>query len=190
MSTSESDLTTAEQLFWDGKAKEGLALLSNGGEPTDRALKGRYYLWLANCQIALNNLTEATWSVRMARGFMPNDPDVSIAEQVLKLKRSDSAVEKTTGFDLAKVAEELTRERPLVKPSPGTDTSNSVDLTAGTESDSMDERLVSDTLAGILLTQGKLVEAKKVYIQLARKDPRQFDLYNKKIEAIDNLLNG
>jgi hypothetical protein len=194
MPISEPDLIHIQALFLQGKAEEALERLVSLGEPTPLSLKAEYYVWMANCQIALDRLADAGWSLRLARGFDPDRKDLRIAEGVLELKRSMASLKAPASvvpdFDLAKVAEELTRERPLVKPGSSSDAASSIDLAAGTETDSVDDQLVSETLAAILLNQGKLVEAKKVYIQLARKDPRQFEQYHKKIEAIDNLLDG
>lgn len=89
-------------------------------------------------------------------------------------------------FDLDRTADELTRERPLVKPVLEPDERRAEQLP------NMDEQpaLVSETLAEIMIRQGKLAEAKKVYIQLSRLQPTRYEYFQNKIEAIDKLVLG
>lgn len=89
-------------------------------------------------------------------------------------------------FDMDKTADELTRERPLVRPIPEPEHIQSVPLPEPEGAPA----LVSETLADIMIRQGKLTDAKKVYIQLARLQPERYAHFKTKIEAIDKLLLG
>lgn len=46
--------------------------------------------------------------------------------------------------------------------------------------------LVSETLAELMIRQGKLEEARKVYIQLSRLDPERYEYFRERIHAIEN----
>lgn len=89
-------------------------------------------------------------------------------------------------FDIDRTADELTRERPLVRPIPEPEHIQSVVLPEPEDAPA----LVSETLAEIMIRQGKLNDAKKVYIQLARQQPERYPHFKTKIEAIDKLLLG
>lgn len=89
-------------------------------------------------------------------------------------------------FDIDKTADELTRERPLVRPVPEPEHIQPVALPEPEGAPA----LVSETLAEIMIRQGKLNDAKKVYIQLSRLQPDRYPHFKAKIEAIDKLLLG
>jgi hypothetical protein len=89
-------------------------------------------------------------------------------------------------FNIDKTADELARERPLVRATPEPEHIQPIQLP-----DTQDgPGLVSETLAEIMIRQGKLTEAKKVYIQLSRLQPGRYEHFRTKIEAIDKLLLG
>ncbi len=93
---------------------------------------------------------------------------------------------QTPQFDIDKTADELTRERPLVRAIPEPEP-----IPPGQPTESEDgPALVSETLADIMIRQGKLRDAKKVYIQLSRLQPERYAHFAAKIEAIDKLLLG
>jgi predicted Zn-dependent protease len=89
-------------------------------------------------------------------------------------------------FNIDKTADELTRERPLVRATPEPEHIQPTQLPEAPDAPA----LVSETLAEIMIRQGKLTEAKKVYIQLARLQPERYGHFKTKIEAIDKLLLG
>lgn len=89
-------------------------------------------------------------------------------------------------FDIDRTADELTRERPLVRPVPEPEHIQPTPLPDQEDAPA----LVSETLAEIMIRQGKLSDAKKVYIQLARQQPEKYAHFKTKIEAIDKLLLG
>jgi tetratricopeptide (TPR) repeat protein len=89
-------------------------------------------------------------------------------------------------FNIDKTADELTRERPLVRAIPEPEPKSPSEPTESEDGPS----LVSETLADIMIRQGKLKDAKKVYIQLSRLQPERYDHFATKIEAIDKLLLG
>ena len=47
--------------------------------------------------------------------------------------------------------------------------------------------LVSETLASIMMKQGKYDDARKVYIQLSRLNPDRYEYYRSRMDAIDEL---
>jgi hypothetical protein len=97
-----------------------------------------------------------------------------------------SEAERSTQFDLDRTADELTRERPLVRPIPEPEHIQPVELPEPEDAPA----LVSETLAEIMIRQGKLTDAKEVYIQLSRLQPERYPHFKAKIEAIDKLLLG
>jgi hypothetical protein len=52
----------------------------------------------------------------------------------------------------------------------------------------IDYSVASDTLATILLKQGKLEDARKIYIQIARAEPERYEEMSMKIRRIDEAL--
>jgi hypothetical protein len=57
-----------------------------------------------------------------------------------------------------------------------------------TEGESQDYSVASETLARIMLDQGKLVEARKIYIQISRDRPDEYERLSVHIRAIDEKL--
>lgn len=96
------------------------------------------------------------------------------------------ASEPAEQFNIDRTADELTRERPLVRPIPEPEHIQPSQLPEPEGAPA----LVSETLAEIMIRQGKLQDAKKVYIQLSRLQPDRYAHFKSKIEAIDKLLLG
>jgi len=111
-------------------------------------------------------------------------------EATLPRPRMESKVDgildtpKTPSFDLAHVASMLTRDRPLVRP-----TSDTHLFTGEHHEESHEPPLVSETLAGILLGQGKLNEALSAYKQLKRVNPDRAKEYDERIRSIESRVH-
>jgi hypothetical protein len=56
--------------------------------------------------------------------------------------------------------------------------------------ESEDYGVASETLAQIMVSQGKLVEAKKIYIQMARTLPERYEELSQKIQDIEYQLQS
>ena len=100
------------------------------------------------------------------------------------LKRTVSASHEVPSFDLAQVASLLSRERPLVRP-----TSESSIPFDDAQRTSTESPLISETLAGILLGQGKLTEALSAYRQLRTINPDRKPEYDERIQVIEAKLH-
>ncbi len=96
------------------------------------------------------------------------------------------AAEKTpnSNFDLGAIASLLSRERPLVRP-----TSEHPETTTPVAA-KKSPAFVSETLAGILLGQGKLKEALESYEYLYTNDPDRADYYRERIEIIQKRMKS
>jgi hypothetical protein len=114
-----------------------------------------------------------------------SEPQVPTREGTLAAFLDPIEQEPAQNFNLNRTADELTRERPLVKPAPEPEHIQTAQLP-----DEESPGLVSETLAEIMIRQGKLTDAKKVYIQLSRIQPDRYAHFKSKIEAIDKLLLG
>ena len=97
-------------------------------------------------------------------------------------------------FDIEAVATRLSAERPIVRPFSETSSHASPSQArrgqihandVGTQNEELG--LVSETLATIMTTQGKLDDARKVYIQLSRLHPHRFDHYTRCIDELDRI---
>ena len=51
-----------------------------------------------------------------------------------------------------------------------------------------DYGVASDTLAAIMVRQGKLLEAKKIYIQMARNEPERYEELSQKIRELGEAM--
>lgn len=84
-----------------------------------------------------------------------------------------------SSFDLRKVADVLTAERPIVRPS----------LARAEEHEMVEtsdrHEVLSETLGDILFKQAKYSEARKVFMHLARIHPERIEEFKKKIAEID-----
>ncbi len=103
-----------------------------------------------------------------------------------------SAEPELPSFNLEAIAMRLSAERPIVRPlaevadSPK-DSPATVTSTLLHEAENGELGLVSETLAEIMTHQGKIDDARKVYIQLARLHPLSYDYFKNRIEELDDL---
>jgi tetratricopeptide (TPR) repeat protein len=86
-------------------------------------------------------------------------------------------------FDLEKVASDLSSERTTIRPTPII-TSVPSPSKPTTSDEPAAPALVSETLAKLLVQQGKLEEARKVYIQLSRLEPNRYSHYQERINEL------
>jgi hypothetical protein len=208
---SRSEIARVVNAAWDrlmeGETGEALALLRTVESECDSY--SSFHVVLASAMLTLKEDDVALAAAKHALSLTPDSPHaqliVEIAEERLKPAASDvedprpitpkqtlaslldplpAPFEEPPHFNIDKTADELTRERPLVKPMP--EPEHIQPQLAGEETPA----LVSETLAEIMIRQGKLTEAKKVYIQLSRMQPLRYAHFKTKIEAIDKLLLG
>lgn len=114
------------------------------------------------------------------------DPErIDFEEKHYSLEHRDKPVSSSsdTAIDIAQLADILTKERPIVKPSEEPIASPEGVL-AGDDS----SPIYSETFAKILITQGKLHEAQKVYMHLARINPALRSEYREKIAVLEQML--
>jgi tetratricopeptide (TPR) repeat protein len=93
----------------------------------------------------------------------------------------------TESFNLAHVASMLTKDRPLVRPASHADLETEVLPDAETAHET---HLVSETLAGILLGQGKFEEALQAYKKLRKQEPGRKSYFDERIKTIEQRLKG
>jgi tetratricopeptide (TPR) repeat protein len=105
----------------------------------------------------------------------------TLSSDVLNQQPESSA--QTNELDIAQLADILTRERPIVKPS-----EEPVQLLKSGSTPEDPSSVYSDTFAKILISQGKLAEAQKVYMHLARLHPERRTEYRENIIALERML--
>jgi tetratricopeptide (TPR) repeat protein len=93
--------------------------------------------------------------------------------------------EPRSHFDLGQIASLLTRERPLVRLIP-----NAVRPDKPEAAASAVAPVISETLAGILLGQGKLKEALEAYEHLLANDPEREGYFKERIEIIKKRIRS
>lgn len=91
--------------------------------------------------------------------------------------------QEPASFDLDHLAEVLTKERPLVKPA-----ESAPAATQEPEMQPVASPIYSETLAAILVQQGKLDEAKKVLMHLARTIPEKRQEFRTRIAELDTAI--
>ena len=197
---------TAWDQFLAGHLKKALSLLHS---VTSRAQDySTYHLVLASTLLAMKEDGAALLAAERALELAPESSHAKLIAEIalerLEVGRPQQsaptaparegtlaefldpiAQDPAQHFNLNRTADELTRERPLVKPAPDPEHIQPAQLP-----DEDSPGLVSETLAEIMIRQGKLTEAKKVYIQLSRMQPDRYAHFKTKIEAIDKLLLG
>lgn len=190
-----------------GDVREALALLRTVGPDCDNY--SSFHVVLASAMLTLKEYDVALAAAQRALSLTPDSAHArliaEIAEERLPRRSAPHGTTEETPadqtlaslldplpaepidqvtFNMDRTADELTRERPLVRPMP--EPEHIQPPHAGEETPA----LVSETLADIMIRQGKLTEAKKVYIQLSRLHPARYAYFKTKIEAIDKLLLG
>jgi tetratricopeptide (TPR) repeat protein len=188
-----------------GDARLALDLLREAGHGAQQFAS--YWIVEASCYWQMQKYSLVEIAAEHALYLAPNSPHAQLLKELARERASYDAPKTSESddtlasfldpaenrpddaqpqFDLDKTAAELSRERPLVKPSPEPSDTPAVQMP-----DAEDQPgLVSETLAEIMIKQGKLADAKKVYIQLSRSQPARYEHFRAKIEAIDKLVLG
>ena len=183
-----SQIHTARSLALSGRAEEGLALLEDMGDldfPTYHVVRGE-------CYYTLKQFGQARDEFRNALLLSPNSPRAEIllrlSTEMAGLERSmrplpgiDQLV-KPTGSGGTRLSATMPTERPEAA-----DSKMAEDETP-TSADEIG--LVSETLATIMIRQGKFEEARKVYIQLARINPDRYDYFRQRMDELDERIRG
>jgi len=89
------------------------------------------------------------------------------------------------GFDLQTTARELSRNPPSLHV-----TRESDEQVDDDQSPLQESELVSETLAGILLGQGKLQEAMNAYRQLQKSEPSRAEYFRARVELLEAKLHS
>ncbi len=136
------------------------------------------------CCYVLGQWVDAVREFENALRLSPNSPRAEIllmlAAEMLELSRT---MRPATNI-LKSVAED---EPEIVAPTMPRPTIDRTKLSKEEPGESMDEiGLVSETLAELMIRQGKFDEARKVYIQLSRLNPDRYEYFRERIQKIEN----
>jgi tetratricopeptide (TPR) repeat protein len=105
--------------------------------------------------------------------------------EILRASIKTPATPKATSFDLERVATLLARDRPLVQPTPEVDPAqHSVSDTDAKHA----THFVSETLAEILVRQGKLADARTTYLELAVRHPERAPFFESRANALEHEI--
>jgi tetratricopeptide (TPR) repeat protein len=131
------------------------------------------------CCYVLGEWADAVWQFEEALRLSPNSPRAEIllmlAQEMLELSRTMRPTDSIASFTQntsanASVAEEFKAGKEIPKPTEPPD----------------EIGLVSETLAELMVRQGKLDDARKVYIQLSRLNPDRYEYFRERIQKLDN----
>ncbi len=136
------------------------------------------------CCYVLGQWADAVREFENALRLSPNSPRAEIllmlASEMLELSRT---MRPATNI-LKSVAEDEPEMVAPTMPRPIIDRNK---LSKEEPSESVDEiGLVSETLAELMIRQGKFDEARKVYIQLSRLNPDRYEYFRERIKRIGN----
>ncbi len=132
----------------------------------------------------LGQWADAVREFESALRLSPNTPRAEIllilASEMLELSRNMRPA--------TNIAQSIANAEPEVvaptMPRPVIDRNN---LSKDEPSESVDEiGLVSETLAELMISQGKFDEARKVYIQLSRLNPSRYEYFRERIKKLEN----
>lgn len=192
-------LEEAYDLFLIGKTEAALSLLDQLSIERSSPLFIRSIAVKSSCFVAQGDLARASKLLSGVPANTPFDRELKILRAVIDVRRralepamsafmdTAAAQAKTQpNFDLERIADELTRERPLVKPLEADALEPAVNAVSNEHSS--EAVIASETLANIMLGQGKLTDAQKLFIRLAREQPDKFEYYKTKIDAISQLI--
>jgi tetratricopeptide (TPR) repeat protein len=136
------------------------------------------------CCYVLGQWMDAVREFEDALRLSPNSPRAEIllmlASEMLELSRT---MRPATNIAQSIVSTEPEIAPPTM-PRPVIDRNK---LSKEEPSESVDEiGLVSETLAYLMIRQGKFDEARKVYIQLSRLNPDRYEYFRERIQKLDN----
>ena len=140
------------------------------------------------CHYVLGQWSEAVREFENALRLSPNSPRAEImlelsAEMVelSKTMRPPASIEQLLGDPNDSVT---VPAFPKISLLPSDEESAEVEV-------SLDEiGLVSETLAEVMIRQGKFDEARKVYIQLSRLNPDRYEYFRDKIKNLDGQISA
>lgn len=138
-----------------------------------------YHLVRAECLYAQHNYVDAKRESELALGVCPNSARARILlELVDEMLMLDRAIQPTR-TQMPPTVDQPELSFPKSSP-PAPEASDATDSTS--------EGLVSETLANILVRQGKYAEARKIYIQLSRLHPDRDAYFHEKIAEMDRMI--
>ncbi|HET6400204.1 MAG TPA: tetratricopeptide repeat protein [Candidatus Kapabacteria bacterium] len=175
-----SEIHDARRRMLAGKAREALESLAWFKAPfaTLSLVRGE-------CHYVLGQWSDAVREFESAIKFSPNSPRAEImlelSSEMVELSktiRPAASVKQLLGVpnDVGEVP-----RFPKLSPSQEEDEETSE---ATISSDEIG--LVSETLADVMIRQGKFDDARKVYIQLSRLNPDRYEYFRDKIKKLDS----
>lgn len=138
------------------------------------------------CCYVLGEWADAVWQFEEALRLSPNSPRAEIllilAQEMLELSR--------TIRPAANIAKSIASAEPEIAlptiPRPVMDRNA---FSEEEPSEAVDEiGLVSETLAELMVRQGKPDDARKVYIQLSRLNPDRYEYFRERIQTLDEPI--
>ena len=124
--------------------------------------------------------------------FFASAPNEQVAHPALHepkragISEAPPPTQTRTTFDLERVATMLARDRPLVQPAPEGDAGHPVDSETGAKHAT---HFVSETLAEILVGQGKLADARVTYLELALRHPDRAEFFASRASALEHEIH-
>ncbi len=189
-----SELHSARREMLAGHAREALAKLAQHDVPFASLAIVR-----GECHYVLGEWSEAVRNFEEALRLSPNSPRAEImlelsAEmmELSKTIRPAATVEELLGIpregqQSSSLRKLSTSTQPPPAPLPSTSSGQALEKEWEISSDEIG--LVSETLANVMMRQGKFDEARKVYIQLARLNPDRYEYFRDKIIALEARIS-
>jgi tetratricopeptide (TPR) repeat protein len=173
--TTNSNVHAAHEQYLAGEyeaAKESLA--------TSEAYASSYIV-RAEVLLAMGEIDEALAAVKQGLELCPNSPrGILLRESIGRLQSPRKSPTLSDLFD---------DELPVIESAAIPMAARLEDTTDPPEQPSVlteDDApgLISETLAKLMVKQGKFAEARKVYIQLSRKYPERYDYFRRQMDEL------
>jgi hypothetical protein len=126
-------------------------------------------------------LDDARDAARRAVRLAPNSPRALL---LLEAVGAETATEPTFADLIDEDPVEVAPIAPPRLPSASDETATQPSVATAESADSDVPNLVSETLAELLIKQGKRAEARKVYIQLARLHPERYAYFRSRMDEL------
>jgi tetratricopeptide (TPR) repeat protein len=177
-----SEIHAARRLMLAGEPTEALEKLDDFADVEFATLS----LVRGECLYVLRRFREAVAELKDALLMAPNSPRTEI---LLELTQGMADLEKT--MRPAPAIHELLPQGEVIPISP-IGSISPIESSEETEEEEQQPTeneigLVSETLANIMVKQGKFDDARKVYIQLSRLNPDRYPHYRDRMEDLDKL---